>query len=232
MAQALAFRPVALGIVPAGSGNGLARELGVPRRPADALRAALSGVERVIDAGELEGRLFVHGAGIGFDAHVAARFNARPAGRRGLWPYLALGLRELLRYRAADCTVRLDDATVRRRALLAVCANARQYGGGARIAPDARPDDGLLDVVVVADQLPLRRLMEVPRLFAGTLAALPGVLVRRSRAVEVTADRPLPVHVDGESLPDVPRLTGRTLPGALRVRVPAPAPAARPCAIP
>lgn len=216
---ALAFGEVPLGIVPAGSGNGLARELGLPRRPAGAFRAALRGHDRTIDAGELGGRLFFNVAGIGFDAHVAARFNALAQGRRGALRYLAIALRELVAYRAPEYAIRVDGETLRVRALLVACANSRQYGGHARIAPLAQLDDGALDLVLVEARSPLAVLWQARRLFAGTLAGAPRVRMRTFRQLEVTADEPLFAHVDGESVTGSRTLTVRVRPGALRVRV-------------
>ena len=161
--------------MPAGSGNGLARELGLPWDPAAALGVALGRRERVIDVGDVEGRLFVNLAGIGLDAQVAALFNARAGRRRGLWPYVAIGAREILRYRAREYTIRVGAETWQERALVIVCANARQYGGGAVVAPTARPDDGQLDVVTVATRPPLLALRDALHLFRGTLDRAPGV---------------------------------------------------------
>ena len=156
VARALAGSGTALGIVPAGSGNGLARELGIPWDPAAALDVALGRRERVIDVGDIEGRLFVNLAGIGLDAagRRAVQRPARPAGG-GSGPYVAIGAREILRYRAREYTIRVGAETWQERALVIICANARQYGGGAVVAPTARPDDGQLDVVTVATRPPL-----------------------------------------------------------------------------
>ena len=161
--------------MPAGSGNGLARELGVPWDPAAALGVALGRRERVIDVGDIEGRLFVNLAGIGLDAHVAALFNARRRPAPGTLPYLAIGTREILHYRAREYTIRVGSETWRERALVIVCANARQYGGGAVVAPTARPDDGQLEVVTVATRPPLLALRDALHLFRGTLDRAPGV---------------------------------------------------------
>jgi YegS/Rv2252/BmrU family lipid kinase len=220
VARAVAGTGTALGIVPSGSGNGLARELGLPWDPAQALGVALGRRERVIDAGDVEGRLFVNLAGIGLDAHVAARFNARPSGRRGLWPYVAIGTRELLRYRAREYVIRVGSETWRERALVVVCANARQYGGGAVVAPTARPDDGHLDLVVVAERPPLVALRDALHLFRGTLDRAPGVRTARVTAVEITGPEPILFHVDGEAVTGGRVLTVRVRPAVLRVRVP------------
>lgn len=216
--RALAFGRAPLAIVPAGSGNGLARELGVPRHPAAALRAGLRAPDRAIDAGELGGRLFFNTAGIGFDARIAARFNARAQGRRGLLPYLTLAVRELFAYRASEYALSVDGESLRCRALLVAFANARQYGGHAVIAPRARVDDGLLDLVVVEPRAPLRTLWEARRLFTGSLGGAPGVLMRPFTRLEIAAAEPLAFHVDGEPAGGGTTLTARVHPGALRVR--------------
>jgi YegS/Rv2252/BmrU family lipid kinase len=219
VASVLAFGPAALGVVPAGSGNGLARALGVPWSPADALRVALRGAERRIDVGELGGRLFVNVAGIGLDAEVAFRFDTCARDRRGLLPYLTLGLQALLRDAGRDYTIRLDGEAIRRRALLVLCANGQQYGGGARMTPAALLDDGVLDLLVVGDRPALARLWHARRVFTGSLPAAPDVLVRQVRSFEIAADGPLRFHVDGEPVLGDVTLAGRVHPGALRVRV-------------
>jgi YegS/Rv2252/BmrU family lipid kinase len=220
VARALTGTGTALGIVPMGSGNGLARELDLPRDPARALGVALGRRERVIDVGDVEGRLFVNLAGIGLDAHVAERFNARHRGRRGLWPYLAIGTREIFRYRARTYTLRVGGETWREEALAIVCANARQYGGGAVVAPTARPDDGHLDLVVVAPRPPLQALRDSLHLFRGTLDRAPGVRTARTPAVEIAGPEPILFHVDGEPVTGAPVVTVRVRPAVLRVRVP------------
>jgi YegS/Rv2252/BmrU family lipid kinase len=221
VARALVGAPVALAIVPAGSGNGLARELAIPRDPARALAVAVTGRERLIDVGEIDGRLFVNVAGLGLDAVVAARFNARPGGRRGLWPYLALALRELLRDRPREYAIRLDRAPpFRAAARLVVCANGRQYGGGAVIAPAARVDDGRLDLVLIGPGPRLAALARAPRLFLGGVARSPGVRLSTFAAAEIAADAPIAFHADGECFTGGPVVSVRVRPGALRVRVP------------
>ena len=220
IARAVASTGTALGIVPAGSGNGLARELGLPWDPAQALLVALGHRERVIDVGDAGGRLFVNLCGIGLDAHVAARFNAQPGRRRGLWPYLSIGGREILRYRAREYRIRAGGVMWTERALVVVCANARQYGGGAVVAPTARPDDGQLEVVTVAARPPLVALRDSLHLFRGTLDRAPGVRTTRTPSVEITSAEPILFHVDGEAVTGGTTLAVRIRPAVLRVRVP------------
>jgi diacylglycerol kinase (ATP) len=218
--RAVAGSGTALGIVPAGSGNGLARELGLPWDPAQALGVALGQRERVIDVGDAGGRLFVNLCGIGLDAYVAARFNARRGRRRGLWPYVAIGGHEILRYRAREYTIRAGAEVWTERALAVVCANARQYGGGAIVAPTARPDDGQLEVVTMAARPPLVALRDALHLFRGTLDRAPGVRTTRTPSVEITGAEPILFHVDGEAVTGGTTVTVRIRPAVLRVRVP------------
>jgi YegS/Rv2252/BmrU family lipid kinase len=218
--RALAGTGTALGVVPAGSGNGLARELGLPRDPAAALGIGLGRRERVIDVGDIDGHVFVNLAGIGLDAQVAACFNARHSARRGLWPYVTICTREILRYRAREYRIQVGGETWQERALVVVCANARQYGGGAVVAPTARPDDGQLELVVVGARPPLVALRDALHLFRGTLDRAPGVRTVRTPAVEIRAPEPILFHVDGEAVEGGPVVTVRVRPAALRVRVP------------
>ena len=167
--RAIAFSNTALSLIPAGSGNGLARELHVPMQPEEAFTMALRAAERTIDVGEINGHFFFNAAGVGFDAHVTWLFNNRPHGRRGMLPYVTIAARELLTYRSPKYTVTADGEMISSHALLIAVANSRQYGNGALIAPDARLDDGQLDMVLVQERVPLAILWEARRLFNGTL---------------------------------------------------------------
>jgi len=198
VASALIHTDAALAIVPSGSGNGLARELRIPTAPAAAFDSAFSGHEHFVDAGELDGHFFFNIAGFGLDARVAHRFAADGLRRRGFLRYLELAARELATRAPLECTITMDTVTTRVRALIVALANGRQYGNGALIAPNARLDDGLLDLVVIDDRPLLAVLFQIRRLFSGALAEVPGVSMVRATSVEVSADAPLLYHVDGE----------------------------------
>lgn len=221
VASGLVGGATALGIVPAGSGNGLARELGLSMDPGRALRAALRGPVRRIDAGELGGRLFFNVAGVGFDATLAAAFNARA--RRGAAGYWAAALRAARRHAPARYDLTADGAGVSCPALLVAVANSRQYGNGAVIAPAARPDDGQLDLVVVPPIGPLAAGWHLRRVFGGTLDRLPGVRMLRVREGKIAAGAPLTFHVDGEVATGDCSLAIAVHAGALAVRAPPPA---------
>jgi YegS/Rv2252/BmrU family lipid kinase len=220
VASALAFRDATLAIIPSGSGNGLARELRLPFDPAAAFAVALDGRERRMDAGELDGRMFFNIAGIGFDAHVAQQFAVSGLERRGWSRYVEITVRELFSFQPADHTVVADGVRVRTRPLMIAIANSRQYGNGAVIAPDALIDDGKLDVVVVEHRSPFATLLQIPKLFAGKVAQVPGVTILRTAEVEVESLGRVLYHVDGEPGIGTGSMKARVTQHALRVRVP------------
>ncbi len=219
VASALAFRAVPLAIVPSGSGNGLALELGIDLRPQQALRNALGAEPHAIDVGELGGRLFVNIAGIGIDAHVAAEFNARGNRRRGLFGYARIAAGALVRYVPAGYEITTGGDRIGARAVIVTIANSPQWGNGARIAPGASVDDGALDLVVVQERSRLATLCSLPRLFNGTADRIPGCSVRRIERATIESDRPMVFHVDGEPVAGGTELTARVHPGALQVAV-------------
>jgi diacylglycerol kinase (ATP) len=221
VASALAFGPAALGVIPAGSGNGLARMFRIPTDPDRGLLSMLNAADRRIDLGELNGRLFVNVAGVGFDAHVAAQFAALERSRRGFLRYAAIVTRELGRYEAGAYGVTLDGRVLKPKpAFLVSFANGRQWGNGAVIAPAASTDDGLLDAVIVDARGLAATIGALPRLFAGTLHLLRGVEIVQVKTAEVQGHgHHLICHVDGEPVDSGPIARIRVHPGALRVRL-------------
>lgn len=217
-AGALINSRTALGVIPAGSGNGFAGALAIPRRPEAALDKALSSPARPIDVGRFGERPFLNVAGIGFDARVARLFNQRARGSRGRWPYVVIGVREGCRYRAREYRIDLDGERSVRRALLMVFANGTEFGMGARIAPAARLDDGWLDACLVGDRGVFHRFWDVRHLALTSVERAPGVQVRRVRHARIDADEPLEYHVDGEPGIVDPPVEVAILPGALRVQ--------------
>ena len=220
VASQLVGTGTALGIVRAGSGNGLARELGIPARPEEALAIALGGRERLIDVGEIEGRPFLNVAGVGFDAAMAAEFNKLGGERRGSFRYIMRALAAALGYVAGRYTVEVDDQRLDVEALVIAIANLPQYGSNAVIAPRAMPDDGLFDVVVVEKRGRLGTLGLGLRLLDRTIDKASGVTILRGARVRVTGAGPLPFHVDGEPYAGGASVVARIHPAALRVKVP------------
>ncbi|MCC7240497.1 MAG: diacylglycerol kinase family lipid kinase [Acidobacteria bacterium] len=207
--SALAFSKVPMAIVPGGSGNGLARDLGIPLDARPALELAATGGVRVIDAGQIDQNLFFNVAGVGLDAAIAERL-ASPHACRGLPGYVQATLAELLRYQACSYVIVTASGRMERRAWFIAVANSPQYGNGAQIAPAARVDDGRLDLVVVEPQ-PLGRLLRrVPAFFRGSLAPAEGLHMAQVDEATIMSEAAIRYHVDGE-----PRLGG----SAIHVRV-------------
>ncbi len=198
VAQALVNSPVALALVPCGSGNGLARHLGVPASALSALKLAVDPGARVapIDTGTANRLPFFNAMGLGFDAEVSRLFCS--AAGRGLPGYVGAFLGAFARRSRERCAI---DAGLGRETidiLLIAIANSDQYGHGAIIAPGARVDDGLLDLVAVAPVGLGRASVLAARLFLGSLDRSPRI--RRLRAARFVIERPAPglIHTDGE----------------------------------
>lgn len=216
--SALVHTPAALGIVPSGSGNGLARELGLSMSPAEALCAALAGRPRPFDVGELAGRYFLNIAGIGFDAVVAARFNARQKGRRGAWPYITLTFSALAGYAPDRYRVTLDGEVHEGRYFAVVLANSPQFGNRIRIAPEARPDDGWLNALLI-DHRTIPGHVWRARYLLTDVTRAPGIVRRPVRAATIEGTAPLPCQIDGESFTAGSRVEARVHPAALTLRM-------------
>lgn len=215
-----------IALVPVGSGNDFARNLGIPTDVAAAARVAALGSARPVDAVRLSagGRdeFFVNAAGFGFDARVieqARRFRRL----RGMPLYLAAVLRAVREYDCPRVRLTAGNETLEQPVLLIAAANGRCYGGGMKVAPAARPDDGLLEICVIAAVGRRRVLQCLPRLVRGTHGAMPEVRFLRGRTLELEFLDPVPVQLDGDLLdrPDARSFRLETLPAALRVRTPA-----------
>jgi diacylglycerol kinase (ATP) len=213
----------ALGLVPRGSGNGLARTLDIPLTPDRALATLAEAVPRAMDVGMVNGRPFLNIAGSGFDAQVGVDFHehGRRGGRRGVFTYVRLSLRRALSYRAESVVLVAGEQRFDGRALLVAFVNGRQYGGGAKLVPGARLDDGLLDVVVIDDAPWLELAWMAPRLFLGGIERCRRYRHFAAASVVVTAATRMPNHRDGEPEESSDRLEVSVAPRALKILVPA-----------
>lgn len=205
VAQGVIGSPAALGIVPAGTGNDLAANLGYARRkPLEACVVLARGRRRSIDVGRIEGgRAFLCVAGGGFDSEVNREAN-NIRYLRGTAVYLIAVLRTLRRFRPARFDVSLDDERRSFNGMFVAVGNASSYGGGMRIAPAARLDDGVFDVCMVGEMGRATLLAQLPRLFTGGHVRHPAVEVARTRRVRIEADRPFALYADGEEIGPLP----------------------------
>lgn len=212
----------ALGLVPAGTGCDLAKSVGVPARDVAAcVRIAREGHSRRIDAGRIEDRHFFNVAGFGFDiAVIEDSWKVRYLGGDALYLYCAL--RQLHRFPGFPVAMGVDgEPPAPREMLMLVIANARIFGGGFKIAPEADLGDGRLDVVAFANMGFRRRLSIMGRLLRGTHGAAPEVEALRSRRVDLRFDASPAYETDGEwHRAASASLTVEAVPAALRVLVP------------
>jgi YegS/Rv2252/BmrU family lipid kinase len=214
---------VTLGLVPVGRGNDWARTHRVPRGYHRA--AELLGRQRTIPhdvgiaecpAGERKQRYFLNVAGVGFDAHVVARM---PNDRWGALSYLAALPASFASYRAPELIVSAEGQTTRSTVFVAFAALGRYCGGGMHIAPAAATDDGLFDVVIIENIGKWELLLNLRRLFDGSIGGYHKVRMLRARSVEIAGPAPVGAQADGELLPPTPlKLT--VLPHGVRVVVP------------
>ncbi|HEY3099288.1 MAG TPA: diacylglycerol kinase family protein [Methylomirabilota bacterium] len=213
---------VSVGAVLTGRGCDACRNFGVPRDPLAAVAALADGQDARFDLGRAEWmdgrrRWFAISAGAGFDAAVARR--AQTWRMRGTLPYLAAVLATVHRHRPVDAVLEMDGVAEPPTPITAVvAANGRWFGGGMKIAPQADPADGALDVVVLGALGRLELLRWLPTIYPGTHVRHPRVRVRRARRLRVSGGA-LPTHLDGEPAAATP-ITLAIEPGALRLRVP------------
>ena len=216
---ALAGTAVPMAILPLGSVNVLARELGVPRNLSAAVAVAAAGRPRQIDLGVVNGRPFALMAGIGFDAAVVHSVSPRIKKVIGSIAYLERGLRLLADRSASRFRVTTESGEVRADAWLAVIANASRYTYDIRLAPEARIDDGWLDLRLFQRGPVAQTISQVMAVLRGRHLDRPGITHLRARRLRLECDPPVRVQVDGDAMGLTPAEV-TILPGALTVLVP------------
>ena len=219
---ALAGTGAAMGIVPGGRGNDLARVLGIPADPPGAVEVLAEANEREIDVGQANGRRFLCVASIGFDSE-ANRIANEARVVKGNLVYAYAALRAMAAWRPATFSVTVDGGEPLSYTGYSVeVANSGAFGGGMFVAPHAKLDDGLFDIVVIDSSIgKLRYLTNLPKVFKGTHVHEDGVIEMRAAGANLTvsADRDFALYADGEHLTDLPAEL-RVLPSALRVIAP------------
>jgi YegS/Rv2252/BmrU family lipid kinase len=224
----LAESPVALGVLPGGTGNVWAKELGLPTRSPlhrlpllDSVEALVMGSTRRIDLGKANGRYFLQWTGLGLDAEVTYAMEPRTRRQRrlGALAYIVAGFTAAASMAGIRTRICIDDELIYRRCILIVISNSQLYGGIVRVATDARLDDGLLDVNVFSGS----GFGSVMRTAAGIIT---GLHVRDSRhsffparRIQVETDKPMELHVDGEPSGTTP-LECEVVPRALSIIIP------------
>ncbi|OGR69102.1 MAG: hypothetical protein A2081_06245 [Elusimicrobia bacterium GWC2_61_19] len=221
-------RGVTLGAIPAGSGCDLARHLGYPRGRDGLLDLLARGRARRLDAGRINytglggeprTRHFINIAAFGLAGDVAHHIKAMGKPLGGTVSYAVSSARVLLTARAKAVRLLADGEDLSGRYHLGVLANTSSMGGGMLIAPRAADDDGLMDLVLVADMSRIALLRNFPKLYKGTHLGSPGITLRRVRRLEAASDETVYLNIDGEADGRFPAVF-ETLPGAVSVLVP------------
>ena len=201
----------------------------IPTRFDDAVRTALEGATRTIDVGRVsyrewssaEGERYVANVGsVGMSAAVAQRANAMSKGLGGKATFFYALARVFFEWENTVVSVQLDDERREARMHDVIVANGQWHGGAMWLAPEAQPDDGLFDVVLIGDVTKRDFVTTAPKIYKGTYLSHPKVELLRSRTVAVEASERLPIELDGEQVGTTPARF-EIVPAALRVRVPA-----------
>jgi YegS/Rv2252/BmrU family lipid kinase len=189
---------VALATLPTGTANLLARELRIPFDAEGAARTVVSGRRRLLDAGRADGRRFLMVVGIGWDAHVVELVSSGRRGHLGQHRYLLPIARAILGYEFPPLSVTVDGVPHPRPVSLAFVCNTRNYGAFFNLTPQARPDDGLLDFLLLRNGHPRNYVRWVAAALAGRLPEYRDVDYVKGRRIEIRGERPVPWQADGD----------------------------------
>lgn len=226
--------PPELAVVARGTGWDFVRTYGIPRKVEDAVKVVADGATRTIDLGRVVYRtwdgtetesVFANIASVGMSGAIAKRANETSKAMGGKPSYLWATLAVFAGWSATKLRVTVDGETRSGRMFDAVVANGRFFGGGMKICPDAEPDDGLFDVLLIGDVTKRDLALTMPKIYRGTHLPHPKGELLRGRTVTVEADEHLPIQLDGEQ-PGTAPARFEVIPSALRLRVPR-APTAR-----
>jgi diacylglycerol kinase (ATP) len=218
-----------LATIPLGTGMDFVRTYGIPTKFDDAVRTAFTGAARTIDVGRvsyrrwdgMEAERYVANVGsVGMSAAVAQRANGMTKALGGRATFFYALVRVFFEWDNTVVTVRLDDGEPRAARLHdVIVANGQWHGGAMHLAPDASPDDGLFDVVLIGDINKLDFVTTAPKIYSGKYLAHPKVESTRAKIVNVDAEERLPIELDGEQVGTTP-VRFEVVPNAIRLRVP------------
>ena len=196
VAKAITNTESALGIIPNGSGNGFAMHIGMGRNTTKAIQKINKGTFEKVDTCKVNGAFFLNLAGIGFDALIA--YKAENEKKRGFQMYATMVSREMVKFKAETFTIKTDDEVIHAPFSVVAVANAAMYGYNFTIAPTAKLQDGLLDIVFIKEASILRTLGASWRMLNNSLPKSPLVEIKKSKRVSISTDKPYYYHLDGE----------------------------------
>ncbi len=217
VAQGLLHSAVPMGIIPKGSGNGLARHLRIPMNVEQAIVALFDSRVIGMDTFLLNDKLSLNVSGIGFDGHIANLFGKEK--KRGLQGYAKLTINEFLRFKEFDFELELNGELLKRKAFVIAIANSSQYGNNARIAPAASVCDQLLHINILK-KVPPYRLDFIHSFFKGTVDQYRFCGLFETNELTIKLSSPMSFHIDGEPCGMADKFKVELLPEALRMIVP------------
>lgn len=196
VARALVGTDAVLGIIPCGSGNGLARHLHIPMNPRKAIEILNQGQIRRIDTLTVNGTPCFCTAGVGYDAFVSEEYAKEPT--RGLVTYVRKAVENWFDYTPEQYLIETEEGMFSRTALAITCANANQWGNGFHVAPKASLTDGLIDVTIIHPIKPLYALPMPVQILGYSFDKNPGVETFKTSGLTIRRATPAPLHIDGE----------------------------------
>lgn len=218
VARALVNSDKVLGIIPCGSGNGLALHLGIKRSPARAVDIINNAKIIPVDTATIDGHPFFCTCGVGLDAEVSRNFAK--AGNRGLKTYVEQSINTYARYKPCKYILDFDGKTVKHSALLITVANANQWGNNAKIAPNASLTDGLLEITVIKSFPKIGTPELLAALLVGAIDKSRFVKSYKAREIKILRDSEGPGHADGDPINPGEEINISVIPSSLKVIIP------------
>ncbi len=214
VAECLINTETPIGIIPAGSANGMAKELGIPLELQEALALSAAGTHKKIHAIMVNNELCIHLSDIGFNAYLVKKFDELPT--RGMQTYAKAAWHAFWNHQKMDVSFKIDGKTINEKAAMVVLANATQYGTGLQINPDGKLDDRLFEVIIVKEYA----VMEILKIWISKLPWNPKKIESyQVTALAIKTKRKVHFQVDGEYLGKVDRIGAKIIPEALTIIV-------------
>ncbi len=217
VAQGLVHTNMPMGVISRGSGNGLARHLGIPLKIKEGLKSLFDSRVLAMDTFTVNGKLSLNVSGIGFDGHIANLFGGKS--KRGLAGYVKLTVQEYIQFKEFDFQLSYTDQTINQQAFIVAIANSSQYGNNARIAPTASVCDGLLQVTMLK-KVPAYRADFIYNMFAGDIQKSIFCETLEASSLLLKTSRPTAYHIDGEPCGIDDSFEIKVQPSTLQVLVP------------
>lgn len=215
VARGLVGSNTVMGIIPVGSGNGLARHLNIPMNTTQAVKTLNKLLIKPIDTLKINDQVSVNVSGTGFDAHVAHLFAKN--GKRGPIPYVKIAASEFMRYKSQAYSLELNGKKIFRNAFLISLANSSQFGNNAYISPEAKIDDGLVDVCIMGDIPKVESSIMATRLMNKTLHKSQHMEYIRTSRVVIDTNHPIVFHIDGDPIVFNDKIEVDVIPASLKI---------------